>query len=181
LIVCCLIFPYFVASSKHVFPYSFGSSDELGFIHPSQFLLLNEESGISANLSDEVIHQSADRAATSDKYSKQEKLYFWNRDHKLGISTHVLIPLYRAAKHAFMTAFKQYKMCGNQSDNIELCLPASVYHDHLENILLRHSRSLLLLSCDFMTAWNCRLSSYFFYIFYTMLLKFVANVISWRL
>ncbi|WJX35080.1 hypothetical protein P8452_23119 [Trifolium repens] len=37
--------------------------DELGFIHPSQFSLLNEESGISANLSDESIHQSADRIA----------------------------------------------------------------------------------------------------------------------
>lgn len=130
--------------------------DELGFIHPSQFSLLNEESGISANLSDEPVHQSANRAASSDKYSKQEKLYFWNRDHKLGISTHVLIPLYRAAKHAFMTAFKQYKMGDNHSDNIELCLPPSVSHDHLESILLRHSRSLLLLSCDFMTAWNCR-------------------------
>lgn len=130
--------------------------DELGFIHPSQFSLLNEESGISANLSDEPVHQSANRAASSDKYSKQEKLYFWNRDHKLGISTHVLIPLYRAAKHAFMTAFIQYKMGDNQSDNIELCLPPSVSHDHLESILLRHSRSLLLLSCDFMTAWNCR-------------------------
>jgi protein prenyltransferase alpha subunit repeat containing protein 1 len=50
-------------SSKDVFPYAFGSSNELGFIHPSQFSLLNEESGISANLSDEAIHQSADRIA----------------------------------------------------------------------------------------------------------------------
>ncbi|KEH17834.1 uncharacterized protein [Medicago truncatula] len=130
--------------------------DELGFIHPSQFSLLNEESGISGNLSDETIHQSADRIASSNEYSKQEKRYFWNRDHKLGISTDVLLLLYKAAKHSFMTAFKQYKMCGNQSDKVGRCLPASVSHDHLESILLRHSRSLVLLSCDFMTAWNCR-------------------------
>jgi protein prenyltransferase alpha subunit repeat containing protein 1 len=148
-------------ASKDVFPYAFGSSDELGFIHPSQFSLLNEESGISANLSDEAIHQSADRIASSDEYSNQEKLCFWNKDHKLGISTHVLLPLYRAAKHAFFTAFKQYKMCGNnQSDKVGFGLPALASHDHLESILLRHSRSLLLLSCDFTTAWNCRLSSY---------------------
>ncbi|CAL5195266.1 unnamed protein product [Lathyrus oleraceus] len=130
--------------------------DELGFIHPSQFSLLNEESGISANLSDEAVHLSADRIAGSDEYSKQERLYFWNRDHKLGISTDVLLPLYKAAKHEFMTTFKQYKMCGNQSDKVGLCLRATASDDHLESILLRHSRSLLLLSCDFMTAWNCR-------------------------
>ncbi|XP_004515362.1 uncharacterized protein [Cicer arietinum] len=130
--------------------------DELGFIHPSQFSLLNEESGISANLSDEAIHQSADKIASSDEHSKRENVYFWNRDHKLGISTNVLLPLCRAAKQAFMTTFKQYKMCGNQSDKVELCLPASASYDHLQRLLLRHSRSLLLLSCDFMTAWNCR-------------------------
>ncbi|XP_058743308.1 uncharacterized protein LOC131616090 [Vicia villosa] len=117
--------------------------DELGFIHPSQFSLLKEESGISTNL-------SGDRIASSDE------LCFWNRDHKLGISTHILLPLYKAAKHAFMTTFKQYKMCGNQSDKVGLSLRASTSDDHLESILLRHSKSLLLLSCDFMTAWNCR-------------------------
>lgn len=122
---------------------AFDISDELGFIHPSQFSLLNEESGISTNLS-------------------ADELYFWNRDHKLGISTHILLPLYKAAKHAFMTTFKHYKMCGNQSDKVGLSLRASTSDDHLESILLRHSRSLLLLSCDFMTAWNCRLSSYLF-------------------
>ncbi|KAJ1415399.1 Protein prenyltransferase, alpha subunit [Sesbania bispinosa] len=130
--------------------------DELGFIHPSQFSLLNEEAGISSNVSEDAIHQSADRIATSEGCSKQENICFWNRDHKLGISTHVLLPLYRAAKHAFMTTFKQYKMCDSQSDKVGISLPASAFYDHLESILLRHSRSLLLLSCDFMTAWNCR-------------------------
>ncbi|KAG4393549.1 hypothetical protein GLYMA_03G113500v4 [Glycine max] len=131
--------------------------DELGFIHPSQFALLKEESYISSNLSDEAIHQSADGVVISEESSKQDNLYFWNRDHKLGISTHVLLPLYRAAKHVFMTTLKQYRMCDNQSDKVGICLPASSSScDHLESMLLRHSKSLLLLSCDFLTAWNCR-------------------------
>lgn len=130
--------------------------DELGFIHPSQFALLNEESDISSNLSDGAMNQSADRVASSEESSKPKNLYFWHRDHKLGISTNVILPLYRAAKHVFMTTIKEYKMCDNQSDKFGNCLTASSSCDHLESILLRHSKSLLLLSCDFMTAWNHR-------------------------
>lgn len=139
-----------------MYPFAFGFSDELGFIHPSQFSVLNEESGVSTNLSDEAIHQSTNSLPSSEGCSKQENLYFWNRDHKLGISTRAIVPLYRAAKHAFMTTLNQYRKCGKQSDKVGSCLPASASCDHLESILLRHSRSLLLLSCDFMTAWNCR-------------------------
>ncbi|KAE9617886.1 hypothetical protein Lal_00037878 [Lupinus albus] len=129
--------------------------DELGFIHPSQFDLLNEESGISSNLSDEAKCQSTDKIESSEQSSKQENIYFWNKDHKLGISTHILLPLYKDAKRAFMTVFKQYKTCSNQSNKDGDCLPASSSCD-LESLLMRHSRSLLLLSCDFMTAWNSR-------------------------
>ncbi|XP_047158490.1 uncharacterized protein LOC124829082 [Vigna umbellata] len=128
--------------------------DELGFIHPSQFPLLKEESDIPCNLSYEAIHQSEDGVVSPVEPSKQDNIYFWNRDHKLGISTHVLLPLYRAAKDAFFITFKQYRMCDNQSGK-GICLPASSC-DHPESTLLRHSKSLLLLSCDFMTAWNCR-------------------------
>ncbi|CAJ1948095.1 unnamed protein product [Sphenostylis stenocarpa] len=130
--------------------------DELGFIHPSQFSLLKEESDISSNLFYEAIHQSADGVVSSVESSNQDSLYFWNRDHKLGISTHVLLPLYRTAKHAFMTTFKQYRMCDNQYDKVGICLPTASSCDNLESTLLRHSKSLLLLSCDFITAWNCR-------------------------
>ncbi|KAL1360721.1 hypothetical protein HN51_006111 [Arachis hypogaea] len=130
--------------------------DEVGFIHPSQFDLLNEESGISGNSSDEAISQATKRTASSEGCSKQKNKNFWNKDHKLGISTSILLPLYKAAKLAFMTAFKQYKMCGDQSNEVGNCLPASSSCDDLQSILMRHSRSLLLLSCDFMTAWNCR-------------------------
>ncbi|KAK7401390.1 hypothetical protein VNO78_12824 [Psophocarpus tetragonolobus] len=129
--------------------------DELGFIHPSQFALLKEENDIASNLSDKAIHQSADMVVSSEESSKQDNQNFWNRDHKLGISSHVLLPLYRAAKHAFMTTSKQYRMCNSQSSKDGICLPASSFY-HLESTLLKHSKSLLLLSCDFMTAWNCR-------------------------
>ncbi|XP_019434245.1 PREDICTED: uncharacterized protein LOC109340930 isoform X2 [Lupinus angustifolius] len=128
--------------------------DELGFIHPSQFDLLNEESGISCNSFDEANCQSTDKIL-SEQSSKQENVYFWNKDHKLGISTHILLPLYKDAKHSFLTALKRYKTCSNQSNKDGDCLPASSSCD-LESLLMRHSRSLLLLSCDFMTAWNSR-------------------------
>ncbi|KAI4324357.1 hypothetical protein L6164_023905 [Bauhinia variegata] len=129
--------------------------DEVGFIHPSQLLALYEGSGISTSSSDKAVHQSVGRSLADT--SIQENIYFWNRDHKLGISTHVLLPLYKAAKQEFMIAFKQFKTLGGQSDKVgdSLRVFESSY-DRLENILMRYSRSLLLLSCDFMTAWNCR-------------------------
>ncbi|KAJ6757404.1 PROTEIN PRENYLTRANSFERASE ALPHA SUBUNIT REPEAT-CONTAINING PROTEIN 1 [Salix koriyanagi] len=102
--------------------------DEVGFIHPSQFVTLNKE-------------------ATSSL--KHEDANFWSRDHKLAISTDVLLPLYNAAKDAFMHAISQYKRHGNLSD-------ASGYASNLESEAMKHSKALLLLSCDFGTAWNFR-------------------------
>ncbi|KAI4352730.1 hypothetical protein L6164_006951 [Bauhinia variegata] len=129
--------------------------DEVGFIHPSQLLALYEGSGISTSSSDKAMHQSGGRSFADT--SNQENIYFWNRDHKLGISTHVLLPLYKAAKQEFMIAFKQFKTLGSQSDKVgDSSLVFESSYDCLEIILMRHSRSLLLLSCDFMTAWNCR-------------------------
>ncbi|XP_054779866.1 uncharacterized protein LOC129287668 isoform X2 [Prosopis cineraria] len=134
--------------------------DELGYIHPSQFSLLNDELGICCDSSEEVLHPSTKRTAGSVESlvdtSNRENLYFWNRDHKLGISTQILLQLYGSAKHAFMSAFKQYKASSNQSDKVGTSSHVLLSCDHLESILMRHSRSLLLLSCDFITAWNCR-------------------------
>ncbi|XP_028751322.1 protein prenyltransferase alpha subunit repeat-containing protein 1 isoform X2 [Neltuma alba] len=134
--------------------------DEMGYIHPSQFSLLNDESGIPGDSPEEVLHPSAERTASSVESlldaSNQENLYFWNRDHKLGISTQILLQLYRSAKQSFMSAFKQYKASNIQSDKVVDSSYAFPSCDHLESILMRHSRSLLLLSCDFITAWNCR-------------------------
>lgn len=106
--------------------------DEVAFIHPSQFATLKEEIGDSLRLEDR------DHESTS----------FWNRDHKLGISTQILIPVYKAAKHAFISALRQYKTPSNLSGKSQ--------DDTLAIEVMIHSKALLLLSCDFATAWNAR-------------------------
>ncbi|KAK8701689.1 hypothetical protein V6N13_020069 [Hibiscus sabdariffa] len=116
--------------------------DEVGFIHPSQFVTLHKECGESGNL-------SADGA-----------FRFWNRDHKLGISTEVLLPLCKAAKSAFMDVMKQYKMLSNLSDSKSedenAMYVSSLSCQSFEDEIMKHSRALLLLSSDFGTAWNAR-------------------------
>lgn len=96
-------------------------SDEIGFVHPSQFVNLNEEARHSVPSS-----------------SAEGNTMFWNRDHKLGISTEVLIPLYREAKHALMAA--------NRTG--------------IESEIMNHSRAALLISSDFGTAWHSRYISF---------------------
>lgn len=102
-------------------------SDEVGFIHPTQLASLNEE-GIDA---------------PGPKNSR-----FWSRDRKLGISTEVLLPLYREAKRALFDAFRDYKMrcssCGGGGD------------EGIGSDVMKHSKALLLVSSDFGTAWNSR-------------------------
>ncbi|KAH7571835.1 hypothetical protein JRO89_XS04G0153500 [Xanthoceras sorbifolium] len=107
--------------------------DEVGFVHPSQFATLKEVAGC---------------AVSSQDVSDHESTNFWIRDHKLGISTQVLLPLYKAAKHAFMAALREYKTSGN--------LPGKSGDDTLESEVMTHSKALLMLSCDFGTAWNSR-------------------------
>lgn len=113
--------------------------DEVGFIHPSQFSGLNEDAG-------------------------DENMNFWNRDHKLGISTQVLLPLYRVAKHVFMTTIDEYKLQSNLSvergkighENMLLPSSNSSPYEVLEDEIMKHSKALLLLNSDFGTAWNAR-------------------------
>ncbi|CAL5322011.1 unnamed protein product [Camellia sinensis] len=137
--------------------------DEVGFIHPSQFVTLNEEAGGSLLSSVGTMLQSEDRVLGSrvSKVNPSETV-FWCRDHKLGISTQVLLLLYNVAKQTFMAALERYKMHSNlsvkkdeyQSDNMSSWYASSL--DVLESEVMKHSRSLLLLSCDFGTAWNSR-------------------------
>lgn len=111
----------------------------MGFIHPSQFSGLNEDAG-------------------------DENMNFWNRDHKLGISTQVLLPLYRVAKHVFMTTIDEYKLQSNLSvergkighENMLLPSSNSSPYEVLEDEIMKHSKALLLLNSDFGTAWNAR-------------------------
>lgn len=86
---------------------------------------------------------------------------FWNRDHKLGISTEVLLPLCKAAKGAFMDAMKQYRTLNSLSNNKhehENIMYGSLSRQSFDSEIMKHSRALLLLSCDFGTAWNSRFS-----------------------
>lgn len=109
--------------------------DEVGFIHPSQFTLLDKESG-----------SVADGSSTS----------FWNQDHKLGISTDILIQLCKDAKHAFLSAFKEYKCLETASTSTKDISSSGISSCSLESRVMKHSQALLLLSSDFGTAWNAR-------------------------
>lgn len=105
--------------------------DEVGFIHPSQFGVLNE-----ANVAAEGCESV--EASLNLKYDES---VFWHRDHKLGISTQAVIVLYKAAKAAFFDVVECYKKGDGKAG---------------ENDVMRHSAVLVLLSSDFGTAWNAR-------------------------
>ncbi|EOY10906.1 PREDICTED: protein prenyltransferase alpha subunit repeat-containing protein 1 isoform X2 [Theobroma cacao] len=120
--------------------------DEVGFIHPSQFVTLCKEGGESGDSSE-------------DDVLGPRNTKFWNRDHKLGISTEVLLPLCKAAKGAFMDAMKQYRTLNSLSNNKhehENIMYGSLSRQSFDSEIMKHSRALLLLSCDFGTAWNSR-------------------------
>ncbi|XP_038890505.1 uncharacterized protein LOC120080039 isoform X2 [Benincasa hispida] len=119
--------------------------DEIGFVHPSQFVKLNEEVGNS---------KSATSGITGNENSD-----FWLQDHKLGISTQILHPLYIATRDSFMAATRKYRSSCNQDDqtvagNSSCGLSNSL--NIVESDVMKYSRALLLLSCDFGTAWNSR-------------------------
>ncbi|OVA02377.1 Protein prenyltransferase [Macleaya cordata] len=140
--------------------------DEVGFIHPSQFTTLNEDTGGLQHPSVNNVPHSADEINNSNlsdvNILENSNTIFWNRDHKLAISTQVLLPLYTAAKHAFKIADRQYKMLLNLARKADISVDetagnsSTVSEDFLESEVMTHSKALLLLSCDFATAWNSR-------------------------
>lgn len=140
------------------------SSDEVGFIHPSQFVTLNEEA------------RSSPLTSSDFQAPKYDKTVFWSRDHKLGISTRALLPLYKAAKHSFMHTIRQYKMLSDVSAKSDTFgdddMPCSLSSSKsiLEINIMKHSKTLLLLSSDFGTAWNYRFFSPHVCSFHTTLL-----------
>ncbi|KAL3620199.1 hypothetical protein CASFOL_035111 [Castilleja foliolosa] len=111
--------------------------DEVGFIHPMQFTALAESSFSVAKT------QLEDGGYDS---------MFWHNEHKLGISTLVLVPLYRAARDAFMDAHKRYILFSESQVKKDGLLDLGI----VESEVMKHSRALVLLSCDFGTAWNSR-------------------------
>ncbi|KAG2302297.1 hypothetical protein Bca4012_060616 [Brassica carinata] len=107
--------------------------DEVGFIHPSQFTMLDKEAGSSSDGTSAI---------------------FWNQDHKLGISTDILIPLCKVAKHAFLAALKEYKR--HEHEALTNNISSGVSRPTLVSKVMKHSQAVLLLSSDFGTAWNAR-------------------------
>ncbi|KAM7532186.1 hypothetical protein LguiB_035596 [Lonicera macranthoides] len=128
--------------------------DEVGLIHPSQFLALSAEAGTP------FLPESADGRAESEvSECNPSDTVFWIRDHKLGISTQALLPLYNAAKYAFMAAYQMLNNVYLNKDDVgdetlSSCSSSVTYL--IESEVMKHSRALLMLSCDFGAAWNSR-------------------------
>ncbi|CAN1271111.1 Protein prenyltransferase alpha subunit repeat-containing protein 1 [Linum perenne] len=106
--------------------------DEVGFIHPSQLAAL---------------HNRAETDSSQSSFSERGDDNFWIENHKLGISSDVLLPLYAASRKEFMNAVVEYKKLGDLSH------PST---EVLETEVMKHSKALVLLSPDFGTAWNSR-------------------------
>ncbi|XP_010276308.1 PREDICTED: uncharacterized protein LOC104611076 isoform X2 [Nelumbo nucifera] len=134
--------------------------DEVGFVHPTQLVALKEEAGSSINHVSSS-QQSEHNMFMTDPFSHDGTI-FWNQEHKLAISTEVIFPLYNAAKNAFLASVEQYKMLINLPAKTDNSVAETVQDQHLaskhflESEVMKHSKALLLLSCDFGTAWNSR-------------------------
>ncbi|XP_058094592.1 uncharacterized protein LOC131240402 isoform X2 [Magnolia sinica] len=141
------------------------TQDEVGFVHPSQFLALSGGSDASSQSPVSNVHSTDGISTTGISEAgvmQYDYTIFWNRDHKLAISTQVLLPLYKAAMHAFMAVAKEYRMVINLLEDTDSFVNESAGDNSsdskriLENELMRHSKALLVLSGDFGTAWNSR-------------------------
>ncbi|XP_010693018.2 uncharacterized protein LOC104906024 isoform X1 [Beta vulgaris subsp. vulgaris] len=127
--------------------------DEVGFIHPSQLMMLNEgEDGAILSSSEHKINARLGPEASA---VEGKNAFFWSREHKLGISTEYLLPLYKAAKHRFMDAYATCKRHSSFSLKNENAASIHVFSE-IEVEVMKHSKALLLLSSDFGTAWNAR-------------------------
>lgn len=137
----------------------------MGFVHSTLFATLNEEIHGSPSSSSGAGSRPEVQVSKSNLVGdSRSDAYFWHSEHKLGISTLVIVSLYRAAKDAFMDSYKRYRSlssCEVKKDetldnNASMC-----WLNTLESEVMRHSKALLLLSCDFGTAWNSRYLLFF--------------------
>ncbi|KNA25266.1 hypothetical protein SOVF_008100 [Spinacia oleracea] len=130
--------------------------DELGFIHPSQLMILNEGEDAAILTFKECKGDANLGSEPSEAIEVEGKNdFFWSREHKLGISTEYLYPLYKAAKHRFMDVYATYKKHSCFSLKNENADSSHAFSE-IENAVMKHSKALLLLSSDFGTAWNAR-------------------------
>uniref|UniRef100_A0A0D9V478 Uncharacterized protein n=1 Tax=Leersia perrieri TaxID=77586 RepID=A0A0D9V478_9ORYZ len=85
--------------------------------------------------------QALEHSQTGDWTSEAPECpwrYFWCKDHKLAISMEILPKLYRAARLAYTNS------------------AAAKDGPLMETDLMRHSKALLILCPDMLTAWNSR-------------------------
>ncbi|PKU64384.1 Protein farnesyltransferase/geranylgeranyltransferase type-1 subunit alpha [Dendrobium catenatum] len=133
--------------------------DEVGFIHPSQFAELNEDSGVSWSPPSsiwQILDESRESDPTGLMCLRNEKTVFWYGNHKLAISIQVVPVLYNAARLAHMEARRSYERLINvpkrrsslNATNFEVQFP--------ETDIMKHSRSLLILSPECGSVWNSR-------------------------
>ncbi|CAD6255549.1 unnamed protein product [Miscanthus lutarioriparius] len=108
---------YLYENPKLIIPFRSIRSDEVGFLHPTQFCSLEDDD------------------SNSQHSEPHHTRYLWCRDHKLAISAEILPRLYRAARDAYCNARDA---------------PLSPTH------LMRHTKALLILCPDLLTAWNSR-------------------------
>lgn len=111
--------------------------NEIGFVHPSQLATL-------------------DRSPDATHY---DETAFWNKDHKLAISTEILPHLYRAVMHEYMNVKKRLEGLIKQSIG-KYSLESPTFGSDLDHLLeseiLKHTMALLILNSDFGSAWNSR-------------------------
>ncbi|KAE8805683.1 protein prenyltransferase alpha subunit repeat-containing protein 1 [Hordeum vulgare] len=95
-------------------------------------------------LIDEVgfLHPTQFHSLLVDSANKSAFQYFWCTDHKLAISSDILPELYRAARRA-------------HSDTA-LNRPSSSPSASAAALIMMHSKALLILCPDLLTAWNSR-------------------------
>ncbi|CAI0427965.1 unnamed protein product [Linum tenue] len=110
---------------------SFVLSNEVGFIHPSQFATLERDPEAGSS-----------RSEASDALDGGDGS-FLIRDHKLGISSEVVLLLYKAAREQFMNAIAEYRNLG------DLSLPSA---EALGIVVMKCSKALVLLNTDYRTA-----------------------------
>lgn len=174
--------------------------DEVGFVHPSQlasFHVLEGQDTTESLVEDVQTSIAGERNLVitseglpfesvgvksnlllvdggnteSNRGPSYDRSVFWCRDHKLAICIPALLPLFKAAKSAYLFSYRQYKILGDLSQN-EDCSPyvcesgssSETLREHrstmdlhsVEAALLKHSKVVVILSCDYASAWNSR-------------------------
>ncbi|MCO5594614.1 hypothetical protein L7F22_048647 [Adiantum nelumboides] len=117
---------HILSSDRHI--------DELGYVHPSQLAGLHEG---SVHVNDSVPDPSV----------------FWCGEHKLAISIQALVPLYNAAKSAFIASHQV--LLGTSKDGFHESCVTEDFHV-LAKELLSFTRCVVVLNPGFKTAWDVR-------------------------